>query len=98
MIHVNNETLTRVIEQRLVLAFLGGCDQIPDEALDLVVTFVVSQAVNQQSPASPKTETLLNIYSKELINDVPGSDPDVCLLACMNGSSLPVNHFRVSVG
>lgn len=43
--------LTRVIEQRLVLAFLGGCDQIPDEALDLVITFVVSQAVNQQSPA-----------------------------------------------
>lgn len=49
-VQVESEMLTRVIEQRLVLAFLGGRDQIPDEALDLVITFVVSQAVNQQSP------------------------------------------------
>lgn len=48
---VKRKTLTRVIQQRLVLAFLGGGDQIPDEALDLVITFVVSQAVNQESPA-----------------------------------------------
>lgn len=46
--------LTRMIEQRLVLAVLSGWDQIPDEALDLVITFVVSQAVNQQSPAEEK--------------------------------------------
>ena len=46
--------LTRVVEQRLFLSFLGGCDQIPDEALDLVITFVVFQAVNQQSPAQQK--------------------------------------------
>lgn len=55
---VNSEKLTGVIEQRLVLALLGGCDQIPDEALDLVVTFVVSQAVNQQSPAEQKKDNL----------------------------------------
>lgn len=43
--------LTGVIEQRLVLAVFGGGNQIPDEALDLVVPFIMSQTVNQQSSA-----------------------------------------------
>ena len=54
--------LTRVIEQRLVLALFGGSDQVPDEALDLVVTFVVSQAVNQQSPAAENKYNLLYFH------------------------------------
>lgn len=56
--HVNGEMLTRVVEQRLFLSFLGRRDQIPDEALDLVITFVVFQAVNQQSPAQQKVNTV----------------------------------------
>lgn len=40
-----------MIEQRLVLAFFGGGNQVPDEALDLVVAFIVSQTVNQQGSA-----------------------------------------------
>lgn len=56
-VHVNGEMLTRVVEQRLFLSFLGRRDQIPDEALDLVITFVVFQAVNQQSPAQQKVNT-----------------------------------------
>lgn len=43
--------LTGVIEQRLVLAVFGGGNQIPDEALDLVVPFIMSQTVDQQSSA-----------------------------------------------
>lgn len=39
---INGEVLTWVIEQGPVVAFLGGWNQIPDEALDLVITFVVS--------------------------------------------------------
>lgn len=45
--YVAGENLTRVIEQRLVLSVFWGGDQIPDEALDIVVTFVVFQAVNK---------------------------------------------------
>lgn len=56
--HVNGEMLTRVVEQRLFLSFLGRRDQIPDEALDLVITFVVFQTVNQQSPAQQKVNTV----------------------------------------
>lgn len=41
---------TRVIEQRLVLTLFAGSYQVPDEAFDLVVTFVVFQTINQQSP------------------------------------------------
>lgn len=45
-----------MIEQLLVLvlALLTGGDQVPDEALDLIVTFVVLQAINQQSPEGKK--------------------------------------------
>lgn len=41
---------TGVIEQRLVLTLFAGSNQVPDEAFDLVVTFVVFQTINQQSP------------------------------------------------
>lgn len=51
MAYAKTKMLTRVIEQRLVLALLGGCDQIPDEAFDFIITFVVPQTVNKQSPA-----------------------------------------------
>lgn len=44
-----------MIDQRLVLPFLDGGDQVPDEAFDLLITFVVSQAVNQQSSATLET-------------------------------------------
>ena len=36
-----------MVHQGLVLALLAGGDEVPDEALDLVVSFVVSQAVHQ---------------------------------------------------
>lgn len=52
--------LTRVIEQRLVLAFFGGGNQIPDEALDLVITFIMSQTVNQQSSVWEKVIAIVN--------------------------------------
>lgn len=62
-----SQTLTRVIEQRLVLPVFRGGNQIPDEALDLIVTFVVFQAVNQQSPAGRKSSLLmlLNLHCFE---------------------------------
>lgn len=40
-----------MVEQSLVLlSVFGGRDQVPDEALDFIVSFVVSEAVHQQSP------------------------------------------------
>lgn len=66
--------LTRVIYECLVLAFLGGCDQIPDEALYLVIAFVVSQAVNQKSPTQQKGNVMcrtLATANKQLITMIP---------------------------
>lgn len=46
-----------MVEQRLVLTLLDGGDQVPDEALDLLIALVVPQAVNQQSPATLATQS-----------------------------------------
>lgn len=54
-----DELQTWMVEQRLVLTLLDGGDQVPDEALDLLITFVVSQAVHQQS--STTLESQLNV-------------------------------------
>lgn len=87
--------LTGVIYECLILAFLGGCDQIPDEALYLVIAFVVSQAVNQKSPTQQKGNVMcrtLATANKQLIMMIPLTGNIEFLQ-----HALPTDHLHVSL-
>lgn len=47
----SHSCLTRVVGERLGGSVLAGGDQVPDEALDVLVSTVVQQAVGQQRSA-----------------------------------------------
>lgn len=67
-----------MVLQRLVMAVLRGRDEVPDEALDLVVALVVAQAVNQQRPAQQLHVTLCQVPLKTPVGqDVLPTTPAV---------------------
>lgn len=47
----SHSCLTRVVGERLGGSVFAGGDQVPDEALDVLVSTVVQQAVGQQGSA-----------------------------------------------
>lgn len=52
-------TPTRVVEQSLwFTAILGGCDELPDETLDVLVSTIVKEAKDQDDSADRLHVTL----------------------------------------
>lgn len=73
-----------MIDQGSSLAISRGCDQIPDEAFDILVPFVVVETVHQDGSANGFYILLCELtFVASVGKDVCPSAPAVKQIACM---------------
>lgn len=73
-----NQLITWVVLQCLIMSVFSGCDQIPDEAFNFVISFIMANTVDQKSPAQHLHVSLRQVpFKTPMIENILPATPPV---------------------